>query len=465
MILSICESPNVLEVMRIVNIIIKIIKIAVPIILILFMMLEFMKAVSSNDSEALQKAKKNAISKMIAAALIFLIPTFVKLVVNVAAPDTDYAKCIIEVSKSTIEEAYEAIEEGLVKKAEETLKNADYSAAIIYLINIKDPVKRKEFEDRLAIVKEKIDNSSKKEDDNGIFHGTKYNLTEEEIVFLANVGYCEQGKTDGVKAEVSLAANLFELQSKHKTLIDYVKNSGWFACAKTEKKANQEQIEATRDVIVNGNRTLPLYINEHDCFNCSKKLCSNGNRGDICKLVIDGVTYESMDDIKNRSNYIKDKTIVYNKYGSVYTFYSFPCSGCDPFGYTASAYNARQDEDTPQGNDSGILKIYYLGIGRYDGILITGNDTTLFIDGGYVSHGKKEIEFIKSLGITKIDGLIGSHLHNNHIDAHKEFIKELDIKRVYYGENPGECLSNKTCVKSDTTPDELMNLLIVRIFQ
>ena len=95
MILSICESPNVLEVMRIVNIIIKIIKIAVPIILILFMMLEFMKAVSSNDSEALQKAKKNAISKMIAAALIFLIPTFVKLVVNVAAPDTDYAKCII----------------------------------------------------------------------------------------------------------------------------------------------------------------------------------------------------------------------------------------------------------------------------------------------------------------------------------------------------------------------------------
>ena len=63
MIGSICSQPNILEVMRIVNIVIMIIKIVVPIILILFMMLEFMRAISSNDSEALQKAKKSAIGK------------------------------------------------------------------------------------------------------------------------------------------------------------------------------------------------------------------------------------------------------------------------------------------------------------------------------------------------------------------------------------------------------------------
>ena len=106
MIGSICSQPNILEVMRIVNIIIMIIKIVIPIILILFMMLEFMRAISSNDSEALQKAKKNAISKMIAAALIFLMPTFVKLVVNIAAPNTDYVECLKIHSKDEINGIY-----------------------------------------------------------------------------------------------------------------------------------------------------------------------------------------------------------------------------------------------------------------------------------------------------------------------------------------------------------------------
>ena len=109
--------------------------------------------------------------------------------------------------------------------------------------------------------------------------------------------------------------------------------------------------------------------------------------------------------------------------------------------------------------DSGILKIYYFGIGRFDGHLIIGNNTTLFIDGGYVSQAKKVIPYIKSLGITKIDGLIGSHMHNNHIDAHKEFIKEFNIGSVYYGENPGECLAKKTCIQRSSDPTELMKMV------
>ena len=149
MILSICEYPNVLEVMRIVNIVIMIIKIVVPIILILFMMLEFMKAVSSNDSEALQKAKKNAISKMIAAALIFLIPTFVKLVVNVAAPNTDYYQCLVIHSKEEINEIYNRTMDGLLSKAEESLDRTDLSIAKNYLVFVKDEESRKIFQARI----------------------------------------------------------------------------------------------------------------------------------------------------------------------------------------------------------------------------------------------------------------------------------------------------------------------------
>ncbi len=92
----------------------------------------------------------------------------------------------------------------------------------------------------------------------------------------------------------------------------------------------------------------------------------------------------------------------------------------------------------------GTLKIYYLSIGRYDGYLIMGNGTTIFIDGGYVSEGKKCIDFMKEIGVTKIDALIGSHLHNNHIDAHKVIIDAFDIGHVYYSDDPKTCKARRT---------------------
>ena len=542
MILSVCEEPDIMNVMRIVILLIKILRVAVPIILIIVMMIRLVGAMTKHDDAALTKAMKSVVSNIIAAVLIFLVPSFVDIVVRISAPDSDYTKCISDITIETVNEAYNKKMDKLISAAESSLVYSDYSSAYAYLQNIKDSTKKQEYEAKLDAIKELIDKQSQpekpdnstptpitggvceykieggktkvtvkdaqgalsytyqyggngvdstsntyvidgehndvvvvirgKEEDKvvictkagtEIFQGTKYDVSEEDLQFLANVGYCEQGNSvDGVKAEMTLAANLFELSGKYSTVVSYVRSSGWFSCAKTTKKASAELVEATRDVIVNGNRTMPLYINEHDCSNCSGN-CSNGTRGDICQIVVDGKTYDTMDEIKDRSNYIKDKTVIYNKYGSVYTFYSFPCEHCDPFGYTASAYKKRmeqqQQQQQQQSSDSGKLKIYYLGLGRYDGFLILGNNTTLFIDGGYVSQGKKAIEFIKSLGITRIDGLIGSHMHNNHIDAHKEFIKQLSVGRVYYGENPGECQSKKTCIKGESDPDELMNLI------
>ena len=110
-------------------------------------------------------------------------------------------------------------------------------------------------------------------------------------------------------------------------------------------------------------------------------------------------------------------------------------------------------------NDSGTLKIYYLGLGRYDGHLIIGNNTVMFIDSGYESQASKAIAFIKSLGITKIDALVGSHMHNNHIKGHIQFIKDMQVDHVYYGEDPGTCISRRTCVKSSSDPTQLMNLV------
>ena len=109
--------------------------------------------------------------------------------------------------------------------------------------------------------------------------------------------------------------------------------------------------------------------------------------------------------------------------------------------------------------DTGKLQIYYLSLGRYDGYLIMGNGTTLFIDGGDPAPGHQCVEFLKNLGITEIDGLIGSHLHYNHIAAHEEIIDNFEVKAVYYPDDPRTCKERKTCRDGAVKPEQLAKKL------
>ena len=159
MMLSICDLPDVLKVMRIVNIVITIIKVVVPILLIVSAMIDFARAVS--DAE-LNKITKPMVNKVIAAILVFLIPTFVKLIAEITLNDGEYQNCLGDITIETIQMAYVNQGEKLVKKAEESETIMDYSTAESYLMQIEDESKRKEFEDRLAVVKEKIDKENNK---------------------------------------------------------------------------------------------------------------------------------------------------------------------------------------------------------------------------------------------------------------------------------------------------------------
>lgn len=155
-------------------------------------------------------------------------------------------------------------------------------------------------------------------------------LTETQIKKIARLCVQEQGSVAGVKAEASLMANQLETstyrQNKYGTggagLYNWIRNGGWFYRSSyymDNGSAANKYIEAVRDVLVNGNRTLPQYIDEHDCFSDIKSI-STGS-------------------IRNRSDYISGKTIVKNKMGSTWTFYEFPSSTSDPFGYTKEAYD------------------------------------------------------------------------------------------------------------------------------
>ena len=147
------------------------------------------------------------------------------------------------------------------------------------------------------------------------------NLRQNELVHLARLCVQEQGGSEaGVKGEASLMMNLAR---KHgRDVYEYVRNSGWFSRASywmDNGHATQEQIDWVADVLINGNATLPPYVDEHDCL------------GDIFMVSNHGVRFDKYD----RSQYIKDVTVIQNTYGAAYVFYCFLHEYSDPFGYTS----------------------------------------------------------------------------------------------------------------------------------
>ncbi len=77
------------------------------------------------------------------------------------------------------------------------------------------------------------------------------------------------------------------------------------------------------------------------------------------------------------------------------------------------------------------LYVYFLDVGQADSILIYNNDETMLIDAGNNDDGKLICDYIKDLGITKIDYLVGTHPHEDHIGGLDNIIKTFEIGKIY----------------------------------
>jgi len=87
-----CVNPIFLQVVFVVKTVVRIITIIVPIVLIIATMITFVKVVTSGEQE-FQKALKSSISKFVAAVLVFLVPTFVSLLMGLLTTHANYESC------------------------------------------------------------------------------------------------------------------------------------------------------------------------------------------------------------------------------------------------------------------------------------------------------------------------------------------------------------------------------------
>jgi len=78
------------------------------------------------------------------------------------------------------------------------------------------------------------------------------------------------------------------------------------------------------------------------------------------------------------------------------------------------------------------LNIHYLDVGEGDSIFIEfPNDETMLIDSGEYTYQKKVENYIKTLGYSKIDYIIATHPHIDHIGGMAYIINNFDIGKIY----------------------------------
>jgi len=80
--LNMCEKPGVLRTMKILGIMLLIIKIMVPILLIITSIIDFGKSALSGNGEDIKKNSQTFLKRCLAAAIIFILPSFLDYIFN-----------------------------------------------------------------------------------------------------------------------------------------------------------------------------------------------------------------------------------------------------------------------------------------------------------------------------------------------------------------------------------------------
>ncbi len=94
-----------------------------------------------------------------------------------------------------------------------------------------------------------------------------------------------------------------------------------------------------------------------------------------------------------------------------------------------------QSNEVPQQNAqtqdiSGELILTMIDVGQADSFLFIQNDKVALVDCGTRASGNDVVEYIRNLGITKLDYVFGTHPHDDHMGGMYDVITSLEIGTI-----------------------------------
>jgi competence protein ComEC len=100
---------------------------------------------------------------------------------------------------------------------------------------------------------------------------------------------------------------------------------------------------------------------------------------------------------------------------------------------------------SPAPSSGAKLKVHYMDVGQGDSeFLELPNKQTMLIDAGNSDNGTQIVSYIKALGYNKIDYLIATHPHADHIGGMATVVSKLNIGKIYM---PKKSTNTKTYEK------------------
>lgn len=91
----------------------------------------------------------------------------------------------------------------------------------------------------------------------------------------------------------------------------------------------------------------------------------------------------------------------------------------------------------------GNLMLHMIDVGQADSFLLIQDDCIALIDCGTRSTGEDVVEYLKNMGITEIDYVIGTHPHDDHMGGMYDVITNFEIGTIIIPEiEEGEITSN-----------------------
>jgi competence protein ComEC len=123
-----------------------------------------------------------------------------------------------------------------------------------------------------------------------------------------------------------------------------------------------------------------------------------------------------------------------------------PATSSTPTGTIAVPPTPSADQPTA-GND--LLEVIFLDVGQADSILLKTGDHAMLIDAGNTGQDKLMRDYLAAYGVTKLDYLVATHPHADHIGAMTAVVESMDsIGTVIMPDKPHTTATYKNLIKA-----------------
>jgi len=105
-------------------------------------------------------------------------------------------------------------------------------------------------------------------------------------------------------------------------------------------------------------------------------------------------------------------------------------------------------EDEAYKEVTGEIEVHYIDVGQADSSLIICGKEAMLIDGGNVDDSRLLVSYLENLGIDKLDYVVGTHAHEDHIGGLSGPLNVFAIGEVYAPKTEGDIRAYENFKKS-----------------